>query len=169
MLSPRIRPRFEMRVPFSATETLDRLKDRLDRDECPCTGTLAGNHLHLNMRPLLQKIWSPHLNLEVVGDRPGAIINGHFGPRPDIWTLVMALYAISGFLVLMGLLFAASQWMLDMTPSALWLVAGAVVLGGVVYGLALAGQVLSQDQMEMLLRYVREAVGADAVVVEMRG
>ncbi|MFK7847564.1 MAG: hypothetical protein AB8G77_19895 [Rhodothermales bacterium] len=159
MISPRIRPRFEMHVPFSASEALNRLHEGLSVSGSKCSGRLAGNHIYLNINRAEQRIWSPQLNLEVNGEDTGAIIHGHFGPRADIWTLVMALYAISTFIILMGLLFAASQWMLGMPVWALWPVGGALLLGITVYILALIGQGLSQDQMKMLLSYVQEVEG----------
>lgn len=164
MISPRMRPRFEMHVPFSATEALKRLSEGLHVSDCLCTGILAGNHLHLSMNRTERRIWSPQLTLEVTGDDTGATIHGHFGPRSDIWTFVMALYAISAFIALMGLLFAASQWMLGMPAWALWPVGGAMLLGIIVYVLALTGQILSQDQMRLLLNYVKEAEGVEEVV-----
>ena len=164
MISPRMRPRFKMHVPFSASEALTRLSNRLDAPGSPCTGNLAGNHIHLNMIRNEQRIWSPQLNLEVTGDDTGATIHGHFGPRSDIWTFVMALYAISAFIALMGLLFAASQWMLGMPAWALWPVLGAILLGITAYTLALIGQILSQDQMMVLLSYVKEAEGVNDIV-----
>ena len=159
MITFRMRPRFELRVPFSASEAIERLDAQLKKSVCPCTGELAGNHLHLNICRQEQRIWSPHLNLEIVDNEGGATIHGHFGPRPDIWTLAMALYAICGFLALMGLMFAFSQWSLGMATWSLWVVGGSVSLGLLVYGLALVGQVLSQDQMDTLLHYVEEAEG----------
>ena len=159
MISPRMRPRFEMRVPFSSSEALDRLHKKLAHPDGLCIGELAGNQLHLNISQKHQRIWSPHLNLEIIDDRDTAVIHGHFGPRPDIWTLTMALYAIFGFIAMMGLMFAASQWMLGMSVWAIWVVAGAVFLGAIVYLLALIGQGLSQDQMTLLLSYVEEAEG----------
>ena len=164
MISPRMRPRFEMDVPFSATEALSRLSEGLNVPGCQCTGILAGNHIHLSMNRKERRIWSPQLTLEVTGDDTGATVHGHFGPRSDIWTFVMALYAISGFIALMGLLFAASQWMLGMPAWALWPVGGAILLGIIVYALALAGQILSQDQMRLLLGYVKEVQGVGEVV-----
>ena len=97
---------------------------------------LAGNHLHLNIARNAQRIWSPHLNLEIVGDEEKATILGHFGPRPDIWSLAIGLYCISIFVGSMGLLFAASQWMLGMSLCSLWFVVGSVILGLAVYILA---------------------------------
>ncbi len=159
MISPRMRPRFEMHVPLDASEALRRLSEPLSNPDCRCRGEMAGNHIYLHINRNEQRIWSPQLNLEVLDDDSGSIIHGHFGPRSDIWTLVMALYAICSFIALMGLLFAASQWMLGMSTWALWPVLGAAVLGVIVYALALTGQVLSQDQMTLLLKYVEETEG----------
>lgn len=166
MVSPRMRPRFELRVPFSATEALLRVNSRLKESDCPCTGVSAGNHVHMNICRPHQRIWSPHLNLEVVpANEEGALIHGHFGPRQDIWSLFMALYAIGGFVALMGLMIAASQWSLGMPANALWLVVGGGILAGLVYTLALIGQMLSQEQMAMLLQFVRESQQAAEVDV----
>lgn len=153
-----------MHLPMTDKEALKRLDEQLDDPNCPCTAALAGNHLHLNIVKDKQKIWSPHLNLEVTGEDEGATIHGHFGPRPDIWTLVMAFYAISGFVTLMGLLFAVAQWSLDMPMWSLWIVAGGITLGIVVYLLALAGQALSHTQMESMLKYVQKASGSKETI-----
>ena len=159
MLSPRMRPRFEMRVPHTTEETLSRLESCLGSPDGGCTGEVAGNHFHLNVNRHLQKIWSPHLNLEVQEDEAGSVIHGHFGPRSDIWTMVMAIYAICAFVIAMGTLFAISQWILGMSAWAIWPVIGAIVIAAVVYFLALSGQVLSQTQMKMLLNFVERAAG----------
>ncbi len=162
MISPRLRPRFEMRVPYPASETLDRLNEKLAAQDCMCKGEVAGNHFHLNITKNLQHIWSPHLNLEVIDDGSESIIHGHFGPRSDIWTMFMAIYAICGFIFFMGLFFLLSQWMLGMQPWALWPVIGAVIIAVAVYFFALSGQALSQEQMQMLLGFVEDAEGIEA-------
>lgn len=161
MVGPRLRPRFEINAPFTVEEILERLTQHSQQEACGYEGTVAGHHVHLNIRKSEQRIWSPHLNLEVLPGTTGSLIKGHFGPRPDIWTLVMALYAIFGFLALMALMFAVSQWMLGMPAWALWIVGGAVGLGLGVYALALTGQALSQDQMQALLEEVENAVGVE--------
>jgi len=164
MVGPRLRPRFEFKVPFPVADTIARLVRQGEQTDCPFEGTIAGNHMHLNIRKADQKIWSPHLNLEVLPNAAGSLIKGHFGPRPDIWTLVMALYAICGFLALMAIMFALSQWMLNMPLWSLWIAGGAAGIGIIVYVLALIGQGLSQDQMHTLLSEVKEAVDIDAEV-----
>ncbi len=159
MLSPRMRPRFELRVPLSPPKVLDRLNECLARPDSPCVGARAGNHLHLKIRKADRRIWSPHLNLEITPqpetDRKASVIHGHFGPRADIWTLIVALYAILGFVGVVGLIFGLSQWMLKMPLTAFWVSGAALVLGGIVYALALTGQILSQGQMNQLLTYVQ--------------
>lgn len=154
-----MRPRFEMRVPHTTQEAMDRLESCLGSPECDCTGEVAGNHFHLNINRHHQKIWSPHLNLEVQEDGSESVIHGHFGPRSDIWTMVMAIYAICAFVIAMGTLFAISQWILGMSVWAIWPVIGAIVVAGIVYFLALSGQALSQSQMKMLLNFVERAEG----------
>lgn len=157
MVSPRMRPRFEVAVPYSPANTHRHFLAHLEQPECPVTATLAGNHLHLNMHEKVKRIWSPQLNLEIISDPKGSVIHGHFGPRPDIWTLAMALYAISGFAVLMGIMFAISQWLLDMQVWAGWVILGGILLAAIVYILALIGQWLSQDQMDELMAFVQNA------------
>ena len=166
MISPRLRPRFEMQVPHTTSEALARMNRRLAEPENSCVGETAGNHIYLKINNHLRRIWSPQLNLEVIDDDAGSIIHGHFAPRSDIWTLVVAIYAMSAFTVAMGLLFAASQWMLNMEAWAIWPVLGALVVSLIVYILALIGQKLSEDQMQMLLHYVEEAEGVrEATIV----
>ncbi len=169
MVSPRVRPLFEMHVQAAASDSLGRLKDKLKGSKCPCTGEIAGNHIHLNICKPEQKIWSPHLNLEVTesehegqGDGESETnIRGHFGPRADVWTFVMALYAISVCGVIFGSIYAFSQQSLGSPVTGWKLVIASAILGAVVYGLSLTGQRLAQDQMRILLNYVRDAVGRE--------
>jgi hypothetical protein len=79
----------------------------------------------------------------------------------DIWSFFVALYAISAFAAMVGLIFGYSQWTLGSAPVGFWVVPVAVVLAGIVYALALTGQKLSQDQMYMLRAYVEDAIGED--------
>jgi Flp pilus assembly protein TadB len=73
----------------------------------------------------------------------------------------VALYAVIGLLGFAGLLFGLVQWWLGTTPVALWSVPAALVLGGAVYALALAGQRLSQAQIVQLRAFLDDAVGAN--------
>ena len=163
MLSPRLRPRFEMHVARPSIEVVSSLSALIDGPNKRIIGAKAGNHFHLNFNKSNQRLWSPHLGLEIEHMRGGTLIKGHFGPRADIWTLVMALYAITGFVGFMALLFGISQWMLGMNPWSLWIAGGAIGIGMIVYALALAGQSLSQKQMAELLGLVEQVTGGEVI------
>ena len=152
-----------MHAPRSTADVLDRLSRLIEGPNKTIIGAKAGNHFHLNFSKTDQQLWSPHLGLEIEDHTEGTLIKGHFGPRADIWTLVVALYASTGFIACMALLFAFSQWALGMNPWSLWIAGGAALVGLIVYILALTGQSLSQKQMKELLRLVEDATGAEVV------
>ncbi|WP_457654007.1 hypothetical protein [Rhodocaloribacter sp.] len=161
MDTPRMRPRFEIVSARPPADVLARLRDQLEHTDCPCTGQIAGKHVHLRVDERDRRLWSPHLDVEVEPYDGGALLRGHFGPHPDVWTFFVALYAVLAFAVMVGLLFGASQWMLGTPPVALWAVPAALVLAAVIYGLALLGQRLSQDHMRRLRSFVEKAGGVN--------
>ena len=167
MSAPSIRPRFEMGTRRSPTQALELIADRISRPGSPCEGSVLGRHVHLNVQAGERRLWSPHLYFDVVGDgqgSAGSIIRGRFGPRADVWTLIVALYAVSGFVATMAVLFAISQVLLDNPPTALWAVLLALITSSLLYLLAWIGQRLSADQMKMMKEFIGEAVGSDRVL-----
>jgi len=152
---PRIRPRFVIFSPVPPTQFITMLRERLDDGTCPCTGQVAGTHIHLRIRRSERRIWSPHLNVDVQADKQGCVLRGHFGPHPDVWTFFIAMYAILSFAGIVGLLFGLSQWMIESPPVALWILPGTLVLACMLYGFAIAGQRLGQDQMRLLRDIVK--------------
>ena len=148
MISPKMRPRFEEVVATPAADILARIKERLTETDCPCTGAIAGKHVHLRVCKQRRKLWSPFLSVDVEPHPDGAQLRGHFGPHPDVWTFFMALYAVLGFSSVVAVIFAYSQWLLGNPPSALWVVPIAVVLAAIIYGLALTGQRVDGEEAE---------------------
>lgn len=157
MDTPRMRPRFEIVSKRPPAEVLARLREQIDRADCPCSGQIAGKHVHLRVQEKDRRLWSPHLDVDVEPYDGGALLRGHFGPHPEVWTLFVALYAVLAFAAMVGLLFGASQWMLGTPPTAFWAVPAALVLAAVIYGLALIGQRLSQDHMRRLRAFIEKA------------
>ncbi len=162
MAPPRMRPRFERVVAASPDAVVHRLAHALNDPRSPFVAQVAGRHLHLRVAAPERRLWSPHLNLEVEPHPEGALVLGHFGPHPDVWTFFVALYAVLAFTATVGLLFGASQWMLGTTPVAFWAVPLALLLALLVYGLALVGQRLSQEQMRQLYHFVDDLLTATA-------
>lgn len=160
MAPPPFRPRFEIVSPRPPDAVLGRLRTALDAPDAPCTGQIAGEHVHLRIARSQRRLWSPFLSLQVSRHPEGALLRGHFGPHPDVWTFFVALYAVLAFCGVVGLLFGLSQWMLGTPPVAFWAIPLALVLAGGVYGLALAGQRLSRPQLLLLRAFVEDAAGA---------
>jgi hypothetical protein len=156
-----MRPRFEVVVPRPAVQTLQGLRAALEQPGAPYVGSVVGKHVLVKVRPGERRLWSPQLEVDVEGHPDGTLLRGLFAPQPDVWTFFVALYAVIGLLGFAGLLFGLVQWWLGTTPVALWSVPAALVLGGAVYALALAGQRLSQAQIVQLRAFLDDAVGAN--------
>jgi len=158
MTPPRIRPRFEIASAGSPSDLIEGIRTRLDQATTPVNGQIAGTHIHLRVPRPEQRIWSPHLYIEIVPTESGSLLLGHFGPHPDVWTFVVALYAILGFVGTVGLIFGGSQWMLGTPPVAMWVAPVAIVLAAVLYVLSLIGQHLGHDQMRQLRAFIEESI-----------
>ena len=158
MAAPRMRPRFEMVIPGTSARALQKIQTKLGEHGCPCIGTILGKHVDLKITEAQRHFWSPQLTVDVEGHEEGTLIRGLFGPRPELWTFFVALYAVIGFCGLTGLLFGFSQWSLGLSPYALWVVPTAAALGLGVYLTALSGQKMAQEQMLLLRTFLSEAL-----------
>lgn len=158
MLGPGMRPRFEVTVPGSPAQTLERLQDTLEQPGGLCTGSILGRHVRLRIRTEHRHFWTPQLDVEVEARADGSLVRGLFGPHPDIWTFFIATYAVMTFCGITGLIVGLAQWSLDWTPWALWSVPVAALMIGSVYGVALIGQRLGHDQMLQLRAYLDQAI-----------
>jgi hypothetical protein len=111
------------------------------------------------------RVWSPFLSLDLVGGAASDVrhtrLRGLFGPKPSVWSLFVAAYAVCGCLALFALVYGWAQWSLDQQPWA-FAVLPAAALGALgVYGLARYGQRRGRSQMDALRRFLEEATGAE--------
>jgi hypothetical protein len=153
-----MRPRFEVAVTVPPGDVLHRIDERLAEPACRVVGSHVDQHVNLYVEPGLRHYWSPHLQLELSPQGRGTHLHGLFGPHPNVWTLFMALYAVTAFFGLIGLTFGVSQLGLDQDPWALWVVPAAAALGGAFYAVALMGQRLAHEQMVMLRGFLEECL-----------
>lgn len=158
MITLRMRPRFTMLVACSLPDTLSRLHEKLESADTPCLGAFFDNHAVLKIPPTAQHYWSPQLTLDFEVHASGTLVRGLFGPRPAVWTMFMAFYAMLAFAGMIGSVFGLSQWMLDQPAPALWALPTALLLMTVIYGVALAGQHLGGPQMQTLQGVLRDAL-----------
>lgn len=160
-IRPRMRPTFEIPMKVDGSRTFARLEARLARGSARVTGQVVGRHAYLQSPPDRQSLLSPHLNLDLRERDGRVVLCGRFGPRPNVWTGFMALYGLLGLAGLGGLMLGWAQLSVKEYPWGFWLTPTAVALIAFVYGAAVIGQGLTQDEMYTLRNFVDHTVAGD--------
>lgn len=156
LFPPRMRPRVDRVVSLPPDEVLRRVRKAIEAQTC--AGTASPGHLDLCVTRERQRLFSPHLNLELQPSELGTRMHGYFGPNPHVWALYLAMYSTLAFIAIVGLCVGLAQLTLGQLSWGLLAVPGAGLGAAAVYGSAFIGQRLSAEQMEML-----EAVLAGAL------
>jgi hypothetical protein len=157
-MSLQIRPSFQQVLPCPPAKVIRYLKRELIQENTPYTGNFYDHHAILNVPAADQHFWSPQLSLDFESHPDGTLVRGLFAPRPSVWTMYVAAYAILGFSGIIALLFGTSQMSLGMEASALWVIPFLGVLAVMVYGTAWIGQRLSRSQMLELRAFIDDAL-----------
>lgn len=153
-----MRPRFEYVAPCPPEAAPGRLSTALARADAPCHGRVFGSHAVLHVLPAEERVWSPFLSLDIVWHSEGTLVQGLFGPKPSVWSLFVAAYAVSIFGALFAGGFGIVQWSLGQPPWALAILPLAAVLALVTYGFARYGQQRGRDQMNTLRGFLDAAL-----------
>lgn len=159
---PRMRPTFEIPMKLDGTRTMDRIHKRLTKGSRRICGQVRGGHAFVQIPPDQQSLLSPHLNLELLPRGDGKVVlRGRFSPRPNVWTGFMAVYGVLAMTGLGGLILGWAQTTVDEYPWGFWLAPAAAALIAFVYGAAVIGQGLTQDEMYVLRNFVDHMVAWD--------
>lgn len=160
-LRPRMRPTFEIPMKTDGTATMARIKRRLERGSKRVCGQVLGGHAYVRLLPDQQTLLSPHLNLELAERGGKTVLRGRFSPRPNVWTGFMAVYGVLAMLGVAGVMFGWAQTTVDEYPWGFWAAPAAVALIAFVYGAAVIGQGLTQDEMYILRNFVDHMVAGE--------
>lgn len=160
-IRPRMRPTFEIPMKVDGTRTMARIKARLERGSRRVTGQVVGCHAYVQVPPERQTLLSPHLDLKLVPRGEKVVLHGRFGPRPNVWTGFMALYGLLAMAGLGGLMLGWAQLSVKEYAWGFWLAPAALALFAFVYGAAVIGQGLTQDEMYVLRNFVDRMVAGD--------
>ncbi|MGB3544589.1 hypothetical protein [Rubrivirga sp.] len=153
-----MRPRFESVAPCPALAAPGRLRAALDAADAPCRGEVYGNHAVLHVPRAQERVWSPFLSLDLVGHPEGTLVRGLFGPKPSIWSLFAASYAVCAFGAVFAAGFAFVQWTLGQPPWALWVLLATALGALATYAFARAGQRRGRGQMDLLQGFLEDAL-----------
>jgi ABC-type Na+ efflux pump permease subunit len=152
-----MRPTFEIALPAGDTAVLDRLRDRLARDDVDLMGQVVEGHAMLKLPRARRSMLSPVLNLELAEREDGTpLLRGRFSPQPNVWTGFMAIYGVLAMIGLGGLMYGFAKMTVDESPAAMLLLPICLALIGFVYGAAFIGQGLTADDMYEMRAFVEE-------------
>jgi len=153
-----VRPRFQLEVPLSQEETLQRIRNALDKKMLSIRGLVVDHHVTLKIPPEDQHFWSPQLDLEVEEREEGSLIRGLFGPKPSVWLMFVFFYSLLGFIAVIVSVIGFSQMNLGLSAGILWLLPVMAFLVIMVYLSARAGQKLGEGEMLLLNDFLRQAL-----------
>lgn len=122
---------------------------------------MLGNHVEVTIRDDLRHFWSPHLSIELKEAEEGAVLNGLFGPSPNVWTMFLAGYA---FLILTGFfsgVLGLVQLSLGEPAWGLGVAIGSALACAIPYAGSVVGRRLAAEQMEVLRCFLEESLQID--------
>ncbi|MEZ6092199.1 MAG: hypothetical protein R3C05_30205 [Pirellulaceae bacterium] len=153
MQATQMRPTFAISMPFTARDAADKIRTEIRRHNLQHCTRSKGVVAEFFVEPEDCRYWSPHLSLQLHDTEPGqSQLFGRFSPRPEVWTLVMFVYAFSVFIMFAASIWGYAQWMLGARPWALLLIPLSILVIGLLHVASLIGQSWSSDQIELLRR-----------------
>ena len=156
----RMRPRFEYAILLSKEDVFERMERRIQEESVPWHVQLLNGQVEISPRNRDLHFWSPYLKVRLVEEPPGTTtMRGIFGPNINLWTFLLAIYAVCGLLGATGLLVALSQWQLDQNMTGLFLSAFCALVASLVWGAAQLGKRFAQEQMEGIYAFIVETYG----------
>lgn len=146
-----LRPTFDLAFPLPREEATRRLCAGL-AEEPGLSGRwhAKGRWAELHVPAREMRLWSPCLSIRMDDAEAGSTLHGRFGPRPEVWTFFMFLYALIAFLTLFGSTLAYVQWSSAEPAWALWAVWLGVPALGLMHVAAWVAQRRSRRQMARL-------------------
>ena len=127
----------------------DAIRAGLKHNDDGVVGSVAGSIVELYPTRTQRHIFSPRLSV-VLYPRDQTLVVGRYGPNPDIWTFLVAVYALCAFAIIFGAVGSMAQHLVGMDTNA-WLAIPVGLVGAAgVYSTALVGRRLARDQMATL-------------------
>lgn len=149
----RMQPTFQRSLPWPTEESIARVRAGAAVSDFRDHVAAAGSVIDFRIEDGEQRFWSPHLSVQLSdSDKPGETdLLARFSPRPEIWTMFMAVYAVMFITACGAAIYGYVQHFLGQTP---WSLVAIPMCLLVIFGLhagSLIGQNLSRDQMQVLI------------------
>lgn len=147
-----MQPTFRVQLPWEMDEAKRRIRFALASEELSEHAETAGWVVDYKVEPAERRFWSPHLSIQLhrLDDSELTEAFCRFSPRPEIWTMVMAIYMVAACCMFAALILAFVQWTMGNTPWALVVVPVSIIVIVGLHVASLVGQGWSRDQMQLL-------------------
>jgi hypothetical protein len=148
----RMQPTFKVELPWEMDDAKSRLRRVIEGHQDALGAEFAGWVFDYKIKKEDQRFWSPHLSIQLYRNEAsgGSDAYCRFSPRPEIWTMVMAVYMISMCCLFAALVFGFVQWSLEQTPWALLVIPVSIAIVAGLHTASMVGQSWSRDQMLLL-------------------
>ncbi|TWT94608.1 hypothetical protein [Stieleria varia] len=156
--SLKMQPTFIVELPWDAREAVSRIRRAILHAGFQDHAVSAGSCIDFRIDRQDQRFWSPHLSVQVSDVETGSQALGRFSPRPEIWTMFMAIYAVVATVGFGAAILGYVQWFLGSTPWAIALLPLGFIVIAALHMASLIGQSLSSDQMDLLRGRLDETI-----------
>jgi hypothetical protein len=160
---PRARPRYELESDLPPERIVEEVRAFFRTNDL-IKGLALTHRVEMAFSQDEQHIWSPQLIADLRVEGSTTRLSVRFGPHPHVWGMYLAGYFMLGTLSLIALSYGFSQLTLGQSPTAFFVLPGAALLFGLLYGASFVGQGLGFDQMVRL----RDALQRLAVTREVQ-
>ena len=147
-----MQPTFRVELPWEIEEAKNRIRRAIRSDELSRHADSAGWVIDYQIEASQKRFWSPHLSVQLNRtDQPQSTeAFCRFSPRPEIWTMVMAIYLVAACCLFGALIFGFVQWSMGNAPWSLMVLPIAILVIAGLHLASLVGQGWSRDQMDLL-------------------
>ena len=147
-----MQPTFQVELPWDLDECKKRLRGAIGSDELSGHAESAGPVIDYKVEPSEQRFWSPHLSIHLhrLENEGSTEAFCRFSPRPEIWTMVMAIYMMAACCLFGSMIFGFVQWTMGNAPWSLIVIPISVAVIASLHIASLIGQGWSRDQMALL-------------------
>ena len=181
-----MQPTFVIELAVPPKVAIEKLRVAIATEGLRDHAQSAGSCLDFLVETDQRRFWSPHLSVQVSeimpnessgstkSPKPTGLLSENasgdtddevhselycrFSPRPEIWTMFMAIYAVIIAAAFVGAIHGYVQWFMGAAPWSLVIVPLGILLIAGLHTASLVGQRLSIDQMQTLRGRLAESI-----------
>lgn len=153
----RSRPRFKVYTKASKIELIKNIKKHLALNNKEIGGYANQEFAMVRLRKDKNKYWAPQLQIRWEMDEDNnelTVVRGVIGPRPNIWTMFMFFYLLSGALLITLGTYAISEYYVTGSSNWIWSIVLSILLAIGTFTAAKIGQHISKDHLAEIYKFI---------------